>query len=77
MSNKIDVRGLSCPLPVVKVRNKLIELKGGVLEVLVDTGTAKDNIIRIANNMNWKVEIKQEGDEILIIISKKENQKEE
>ncbi|MFH1938612.1 MAG: sulfurtransferase TusA family protein, partial [bacterium] len=35
MSEKIDVRGLSCPLPVVTVRKKLLEMKNGVLEVLV------------------------------------------
>ena len=70
MAEKLDVRGLSCPLPVVKVRNKLTELKEGLLEVLVDTGTAKDNITRMANNNGWKVEIKEQGEEYLLIISK-------
>jgi len=27
MNQRIDVRGLSCPLPVVAVRNKLLEIK--------------------------------------------------
>ena len=70
MSEKIDVRGLSCPLPVVTVRNKLLEIKKGVLEVLIDTGTAKDNITRMAVNADWKVEVKEEGKEYLFIISK-------
>jgi len=70
MSEKIDVRGLSCPLPVVTVRNKLLEIKKGVLEVLIDTGTAKDNITRMAVNADWKVEVKEEGKEYLLIISK-------
>lgn len=70
MAEKLDVRGLSCPLPVAGVRNKLIEMKEGLLEVLVDTGTAKDNITRMANNNGWKVEIKEQGEEYLLIISK-------
>ena len=70
MSEKIDVRGLSCPLPVVTVRNKLLEIKKGVLEVLIDIGTAKDNITRMAVNADWKVEVKEEGKEYLLIISK-------
>jgi tRNA 2-thiouridine synthesizing protein A len=70
MAEKLDVRGLSCPLPVVKVRNKLTELKEGLLEVLVDTGTAKDNITRMANNNGWKVETKEQGEEYLLNINK-------
>jgi TusA-related sulfurtransferase len=70
MAEKLDVRGLSCPLPVVKVRNKLTELKEGLLEVLVDTGTARDNITRMANNNGWKVETKEQGEEYLLTINK-------
>ncbi len=70
MSEKIDVRGLSCPLPVVAVRNKLLEMKKGILEVLVDIGTSNDNITRMATNTDWKVEVKEEGEEYLLTISK-------
>ena len=70
MSEKIDVRGLSCPLPVVAVRNKLLEMKKGILEVLIDTGTSKDNITRMAVNTDWKVEAKEKGEEYLLTISK-------
>ena len=70
MSEKLDVRGLSCPLPVVKVKNRLTKIKEGTLEVLVDTGTAKDNISRMANNNGWKVEAKEQGEEYLLIITK-------
>jgi len=56
MNQSIDVRGLSCPLPVVAARKKLLEMKNGVLEVLVDTGTSRDNITRMAVNTGWKVE---------------------
>jgi tRNA 2-thiouridine synthesizing protein A len=70
MSEKFDVRGLSCPLPVVKVKNKLKELQEGTLEVLVDTGTARDNVSRMANNAGWKVKVKEQEDEYLLTITK-------
>ena len=70
MNQRIDTRGLSCPLPVVAVRNKLLEMKKGILEGLVGTGTSKDNITRMATNEGWKVEVKEEGEEYLLTISK-------
>jgi len=70
MNQRIDVRGLSCPLPVVAVRNKLLEIEKGILEVLVDTGTSKDNITRMATNTGWKIVIREEDGEYLLTISK-------
>ena len=70
MTQRIDVRGLSCPLPVVAIRNKLLEIEKGILEVLIDTGTSKDNIVRMATNIGWKIEVKEEGEEYLLTISK-------
>ena len=70
MNQSIDVRGLSCPLPVVTVRSKLLEMEEGILEVLIDTGTSKDNIVRMVTNMGWKIEVKEEGEEYLLTISK-------
>lgn len=70
MNQKIDVRGLSCPFPVVAVRNKLLEIKKGILEVLIDTGTSKDNITRMAVNAGWKVVAREEDGEYLLTVSK-------
>jgi len=70
MNQRIDVQGLSCPLPVVTVRNKLLEMEKGILEVLIDTGTSKDNITRMAVNAGWKVVAREEDGEYLLTISK-------
>ncbi|HUW21870.1 MAG TPA: sulfurtransferase TusA family protein [Candidatus Bathyarchaeia archaeon] len=70
MNQRVDVRGLSCPLPVVVVRNKLLEIKKGILVVLIDTGTSKDNITRMATNADWKVVAREEDGEYLLTISK-------
>ena len=46
-------------------------MKSGVLEVLVDDGTARQNVKRTAERVGWNVEIKDLGDgETLLILSK-------
>ncbi|HBR09655.1 sulfurtransferase TusA family protein [Candidatus Bipolaricaulota bacterium] len=62
MAEQIDLCGLSCPLPVVKTKKRLVELQQGVLEVVVDTAVAQENITRMAINDGWKVDaIEQDG----------------
>jgi len=46
-------------------------MKNGILEVLTDTGTSRDNITRMAVNVGWKVEAKEEDGEYRLIISSK------
>lgn len=69
MNERIDARGLSCPQPVVMTRNRLLE-GGGRVEVIVDTGAARDNVTRMAQNMGWQVEVQAGADEFVLTISK-------
>jgi len=42
----------------------------GVFEILVDTETAKENIARLAQQSGWKIETKQEGGDIRLLLEK-------
>ncbi len=53
----IDARGLSCPQPVIMTRQAINETGKGSLEVLVDSGTARDNVTRLAKKNGWSVKI--------------------
>jgi tRNA 2-thiouridine synthesizing protein A len=53
----IDVRGLSCPSPVLEVK-QAIDRGVKSLKVLADCGTATENITRFAHNANYRVEAK-------------------
>ncbi|MBN1427003.1 MAG: sulfurtransferase TusA family protein [Anaerolineae bacterium] len=54
----IDVCGLSCPEPVIRVREALKTLdEGEQLEVLVETVTSRENIHRMAESKGWTVSI--------------------
>jgi TusA-related sulfurtransferase len=51
----VDARGLSCPEPVLLAKQAINRLRNGVLEVLVDSGTARDNVRRVAEKSGWCV----------------------
>jgi len=70
MAEQLDVRGLSCPEPVLNTRNRLIKMQKGLLEVLTDSGTSRDNVRRAAEKLGWQVIIEEKGDEFLLKLSK-------
>jgi TusA-related sulfurtransferase len=51
----LDTRGLSCPQPALQTSEALRRLGGGSLAVLVDPGTAQDNVARLARRAGWSV----------------------
>ena len=70
MAERVDARGLSCPQPVVMARNRMIEMGKGTFEVIVDTGTSRDNISRLADHEGWNIDVEEEGDEFLLTLNK-------
>ena len=53
---KVDARGDACPIPVVKTRNAIRELKGpGSVETLVDNEIAVQNLTKMANHNGYAV----------------------
>lgn len=52
----VDARGLSCPQPVIETKRALDKLGAGLVEVLVDTVTSRENVIRFAQHAGWKTE---------------------
>lgn len=58
----IDARGLSCPQPAMLTRQALEKLTGGSLEVLVDSVTSRDNVIRTAERAGWRAQSVEESE---------------
>ena len=58
----VDVRGLSCPQPPMLTRQVIQKMDKGTVEVLVDSGTAKENVSRMAKGMGWAVTIEEQAD---------------
>jgi tRNA 2-thiouridine synthesizing protein A len=68
-TTKIDARGLSCPQPVV-LTSKAIQGGADDLEVMVDNEVSKENVLRIAKKYNLKTEVREEGQDIIVQMSK-------
>lgn len=66
---KIDVRGMSCPQPILMTKNA-IKSNPQSIEVLVDDNTAKNNVSRFLENAGYKLNIKDMDEEYLIYAEK-------
>lgn len=56
---KIDVRGLSCPEPVLRTKQVMQRQDTTAVEVLVDSNTSRDNVTRAAEKEGWTVQTTQ------------------
>jgi TusA-related sulfurtransferase len=67
----VDARGLSCPQPVMLVSKAIKKLNKGAIEILVDSGTARDNVSRLGNSSGWVVTVEEQPDSSYRMILKK------
>ncbi len=67
----LDARGLSCPEPAMQAEQFLKRVTSGEVEVLVDSGTARDNVTRIAKKAGWQVNIEAKpGEGFRLVLQK-------
>ena len=67
---EVDVRGLSCPIPVVKTKKAIEENPKHLIIVLVETAVSKENVSRLAQSRKYSVEIQEvAGDEYRLLLS--------
>ena len=67
----VDARGLSCPQPVMMASNAIKKMSKGIIEVLVDSGTGRDNVSRLAKNSGWAVTVEEEPEGNFRMVLKK------
>lgn len=72
---EIDARGLKCPEPVIITKKALEEIEEGIVLSIVDNITAKENVSRLAANMNLKYEIEEKDGFFYISINKIKSEK--
>ena len=53
---KVDVRGLSCPIPVVKTKKAIESNPDKPITVLVETEVSKENVTRLAQSKNYSIQ---------------------
>ncbi len=67
----VDARGLSCPQPALLATQAIKKFGKGTVEVLVDSGTARENVSRLAKNAGWAVNFEEQKDGSTRIVLKK------
>ena len=66
----LDVRGLLCPMPLVKVRKEIEKNAPATLEVLFDEKGALDNVTRFVTGLGYKTEVVKDGPDFKLILTK-------
>lgn len=59
----VDARGLSCPEPAMMTREALLAHGKGIVVVLTDSATSRNNIERTGKLAGWKAEITMDDQE--------------
>ena len=66
----VDTRGLSCPIPVVRVQQAIKKDAPATLEVLADAKVAVENITRLANTNGYQVSVMEDGLDFKLTLTK-------
>jgi tRNA 2-thiouridine synthesizing protein A len=56
---EVDVRGFSCPVPVVRTKKAMEANPEAVLVVMVETAVSKENVSRLAESKGYSVKVKE------------------
>jgi len=70
MSQLVDARGLSCPVPVIRTKQALDSWDAHQIMVLLDEEVARENVIRLAHSYGCAVSIVEEDGEFKLTISR-------
>lgn len=70
MAKEVDARGLLCPEPVLMTKRVLDTVDSGTVRVIVSNNAARENVSRLAENKGWRIEVTEQGEDILLVLQK-------
>ena len=56
---EVDVRGLGCPIPVVRTKKAIEKNPNEQITVLVETAVSKENVSRLAQSRKYSVQVEE------------------
>jgi tRNA 2-thiouridine synthesizing protein A len=66
---EVDVRGFSCPVPVVQTKKAMERNPQKVLTVLVETAVSKENVSRLAKNQGYTIKVEEVSGEYRLTLT--------
>jgi len=70
VETELDLRGLYCPIPVLRTREGIEKVKvGDLLKVMADDPAAEEDLKRWAKRAGQEVvDVKKEGEDVIVTI---------
>jgi tRNA 2-thiouridine synthesizing protein A len=68
---EVDVRGFSCPIPVVRTKKAIKENPDKELTVLVESAVSKENVSRMADSEGYSARVEETDDGYRLLLSPK------
>ena len=69
---EIDVRGFSCPVPVVRTKKAIEQNPEEILTVLVETAVSRENVSRFAESRGYSVAMEDVSGEYRLVLTPQE-----
>jgi tRNA 2-thiouridine synthesizing protein A len=66
---EVDVRGYSCPIPVVKTKKAMDEEPKDILTVLIETAVSKENVARLAESRGYAIKVEEVDGEYRLMLT--------
>jgi len=60
---EVDVKGLSCPIPVVKTKQAMEKNPAEMITVFTDSTVSKENVSRLAGSKKYSVKVENIAEE--------------
>lgn len=67
---EVDLRGLACPIPVIRTKKALDGMQEGTILAIVDNPASKENVMRLARAYGCDVEVELSGEYFRLTITK-------
>lgn len=67
---EVDVKGLSCPIPVVKTKQAMENNPKEKITVILDSNVSRENVSRLAESKKYSVKAEQaSGEECKLVLT--------
>jgi tRNA 2-thiouridine synthesizing protein A len=66
---EVDVRGFSCPVPVVRTKKAMEANPEEVLTVMVETAVSKENVSRLAESQGYSIKVEEVSGEYRLTLT--------
>ncbi len=66
---EVDVRGFSCPVPVVQTKKAMEQNPEEILNVLVETAVSKENVSRLAESRGYSIKVEEVSEEYRLTLT--------